>query len=266
MRQLNHRHYFILFSYTLIYYILYNLIAYGLLKLIEWCLGIEYIYLVNPILFVILLILMGAFLFRKRNLTSPSKISIKLIGIIILLGILFTIIKDPIINFYYIFDSYDIPIILENRSFVLEIEIAYLSYFILLAPIVEELFFRGFILTKIYNFNRQPIIPILYSSLLFSLIHFNPFNTLNFGFTLMLAFLLGLCLGSIYVLTKNILYPILFHCICNLIVYARGVFEKEYLEVISFFNFNYQYWTLVGISISLIIYLFYFSYERKFKL
>lgn len=256
MRQITFKIYLNYFLYTLIYYLSYNVIAYGLLKLTEKSIGIEYIYLVNPLLFIILL---GTilFIFYKKNQTFiPSNISLKFAGIILILAFLFSVTKDPILNFYYIFDFYEIPVVLENRLFVLEREMAYLSYFILLAPIVEELFFRGFILDKLYNIQKKPIIPILYSSFLFSLIHFNPFNTLNFGFTLLLIFLLGICLGLIYVATKNILYPILFHIVCNLIVYIKGYYEKEYLETISLLNFNYQYWTLVGISIVLFISLF----------
>ncbi len=89
--------------------------------------------------------------------------------------------------------------------------ITIVAYFILnvfIGPIVEELFFRGYLTSKISRFGRfAPVI----ITVLFSLYHFwLPFNNL---------FRIAIFLPAAYIAwkKKNIFISIVFHCLCNLI-------------------------------------------------
>lgn len=74
---------------------------------------------------------------------------------------------------------------------------------VILAPIVEELFFRGAIISF-----GHPAVSCLLSSLIFGLFH---------GGGWIQAFLLGLILSYFYVSTRNIAVPIICHAANNLL-------------------------------------------------
>lgn len=80
---------------------------------------------------------------------------------------------------------------------------------VIMAPVVEELLFRGAIEGHLLRIWKKPAYAIIVSSLLFGLVHGNlvqaPF-----------AFLLGLALGWIYYHTGSLLPSILMHFINNL--------------------------------------------------
>jgi len=87
------------------------------------------------------------------------------------------------------------------------------------APIVEELIFRGLIL-KGFRRNYSPVTAVVMSALLFALFHLNPWQ---FPAT----FVLGLFLGWIMIRTNNILLAILGHSIHNfLVLLSITYFEK----------------------------------------
>ena len=72
--------------------------------------------------------------------------------------------------------------------------------------IVEELLFRGLILHSFMPFGK--IVAIFASSLLFSLFHLNPTQTVY-------QFFLGMVMAIVYLRTKNMWYPILLHFVNN---------------------------------------------------
>lgn len=78
------------------------------------------------------------------------------------------------------------------------------------APIVEELIFRGLILQGLRR-NYNAFVAVFMSALLFSLYHLNPWQ-------MPATFILGLLLGAIMIRTNNILLSILGHSINNLLV------------------------------------------------
>ena len=93
----------------------------------------------------------------------------------------------------------------------------------ILAPIGEEMVFRGAILRILLTANTQqpapdsrqpsPIIPIAISAAIFALIHLNPAQMPH-------AFLVGMLLGWIYWRTGSILPTILFHWVNNSTAYV----------------------------------------------
>lgn len=127
------------------------------------------------------------------------------------------------------------------------------------APIVEELIFRGVIMHGFMR-NYPKIIAIFVSALFFALFHLNPWQ---FPAT----FLLGLLLGWIMVITRNIFACILGHSINNLLV----LLSIEYWPQISQFSFFllekkeqlYLSYLVFGISVVLIGLLA--TFKRKLK-
>ena len=82
----------------------------------------------------------------------------------------------------------------------------------ILAPLVEEIVFRGAILKSLLK-SVKPMWAIVVSALLFSLIHANPAQMPH-------AFLIGLLLGWMYWRTGSILPGIALHWINNTTAYA----------------------------------------------
>ena len=119
---------------------------------------------------------------------------------------------------------------------------------VIIAPIVEELIFRGVIMagfSRIYH----PVFAILFSALLFALFHLNPWQ-------FPAAFALGLILGWIRIRTGSVLACIAGHAIHNGIVFL-SVFYYADLKDLSFMQsgvfINYGiHFALLAIGITLI--------------
>jgi len=96
---------------------------------------------------------------------------------------------------------------------------------VIIAPIIEESIFRGIIMHGFMR-NYPKIIAIFVSALFFALFHLNPWQ---FPAT----FLLGLLLGWVMVITRNIFACITGHAINNLLV----LLSIEYWQQINEFSF-----------------------------
>ena len=79
---------------------------------------------------------------------------------------------------------------------------------VLLAPLVEEIVFRGFFQGQLEQGYRDPTKAILFSSLLFTILHFNPWWSLQ-------IYLLGMVLGYLAWRTGSIWPSLLIHAINN---------------------------------------------------
>jgi membrane protease YdiL (CAAX protease family) len=83
----------------------------------------------------------------------------------------------------------------------------FILYMCVVAPVLEELFFRGFLLSGMRG--RLGTAPaILFTATLFALIHLNPTQVVS-------GFFLGLVLGALAARTRNLRYPILLHALYN---------------------------------------------------
>jgi len=80
---------------------------------------------------------------------------------------------------------------------------------IVIAPIYEEIIFRGILLKGMAK-KINPVIALLVSALLFAVVHLNIPQGIN-------AFLLGLVVGYIYIITESIYLSIFAHFINNLL-------------------------------------------------
>lgn len=78
----------------------------------------------------------------------------------------------------------------------------------ILAPIMEELLCRGLILRGLIANGKSPLAAIVWSALIFGVIHLNPWQAIP-------AFLTGLLFGWLYYKTKCIWVPIWLHFVNN---------------------------------------------------
>lgn len=83
---------------------------------------------------------------------------------------------------------------------------------IIIGPIIEELIFRKILLGKLLEkYENNPLKPILYSALLFGVVHFNILQGV-------VAFGGGIILGLIYYYTKSVKVSIFAHILNNFLV------------------------------------------------
>ena len=123
-----------------------------------------------------------------------------------------------------------------------------------LAPIFEEILFRGIILKGMLNNKINPYWSIVISAFIFGAIHFYPWQFLG-------AFFLGLVLGLVYYKTKSLLLPILMHAFNNFIAAMLMIYVKvDSLEAL--FKIDALYLFLAGIVIfSVSLYFFLSKYK-----
>ena len=137
-----------------------------------------------------------------------KKISVSEIFIIIV-GLMVCVNNFPIIGF-----------ITGNVSLAENAQIFRYAVYCVMIGVAEEFAFRGFIMPlvgiKFYTRKRAPFFTVLVSSLIFSLCHgFNVFSAgvlptlMQVGYT----FLTGGLFGAVYLMTENIVYPIVLHVV-----------------------------------------------------
>lgn len=117
----------------------------------------------------------------------------------------------------------------------------------------EELFFRGLIQKKIGNGLQNMHIGILISSLLFALIHFQPYHFLP-------MLLLSFILGYIYFFTGKLWLSILFHAVNNAMVVLFDAIKKSDTQDLDAISFP---WYITFASAVFVAVLFIFAKKRQ---
>ena len=119
----------------------------------------------------------------------------------------------------------------------------------ILAPIFEEIMFRGFIL-KVLKENYNAVIAVIISALLFSLFH----TALHQIFP---TFIMGLLFGMLYVKYKSLIPCILLHMFNNFLsVYEVPLFDTSTLVIVMY----------VVMFVLSIIFLYEYFNKKKIKL
>ncbi|WP_299156983.1 type II CAAX endopeptidase family protein [uncultured Christiangramia sp.] len=109
---------------------------------------------------------------------------------------------------------------------------------ILITPLLEELFFRKFLISKLLKKNKE-ITSILISSFCFAIIHIEtPLNLIP-------SFIFGVLSGLIFIKTRKILYSIFFHILMNSYYLIFLINASNYNDWIYNLNFDYIYWSLI---------------------
>ena len=120
----------------------------------------------------------------------------------------------------------------------------------LMAPLAEELVFRGAILRALLKWNKNHWIGIAISAVLFALIHMNPAQMPH-------AFLIGLLLGWMYYRTGSIIPGMVYHWVNNSVAFAvghilGGVYTNvEDITLKDLFGANV--WLAVGFSLLILL-------------
>ncbi len=147
---------------------------------------------------------------RFLSLTAFIQISAAALGTMSI-SLLFLLFEEQIRNLLFLF-----PITEVVPNIPLIVYVLYFINICILAPIWEELFFRGMLLRR-FTLKWSPQKSIIISSLLFGIIHIIHINPLNMLF----AFGLGCVLGYAYLKTKSIIVPILLHSFNNFLVFIQ---------------------------------------------
>lgn len=117
----------------------------------------------------------------------------------------------------------------------------------LLAPLVEELVFRGAVLRALLQWKRNPWIGIVISALLFAFIHMNPVQMPH-------AFLIGILLGWMYYRTDSIIPGVVYHWVNNTVAYVMyNLYPDPDMTLLDLFG--NQRTILMALGFSLCIFL-----------
>lgn len=125
---------------------------------------------------------------------------------------------------------------------------------VIMAPIFEEIIFRGIIQKGLINNGVQPWKAIVFASIVFGLVHGNPWQFVG-------AVMLGCVLGLVYYKTKSLLLPMLLHgfnnlCSSILIFYTKS---ENFADA-----FKVSEWVILGVGIILLS-SFYYLFMKKYK-
>lgn len=123
------------------------------------------------------------------------------------------------------------------------------GYFVvgLLAPLSEELVFRGAILRSLLKWKANPWIGIVISSLLFALIHMNPAQMPH-------AFLIGLLLGWMYYRTDSIVPGVVYHWVNNTVAYVLyNLYPNPNLTLMDLFGSQQRILMALGFSLCILL-------------
>ncbi|HLV23592.1 MAG TPA: type II CAAX endopeptidase family protein [Moheibacter sp.] len=134
--------------------------------------------------------------------------------------------------------------ILDNFETLLDYKIAGFITVCILAPIFEEILFRGILLRGLLQKGISPILAIFLSSFLFGLAHLNPWQFLGAG-------LLGAVFGFVYYRTKSLWICIFLHALNNTVSFIMMLRYKSMDENVT----NPNDYTSVLISFAIALFL-----------
>lgn len=185
-------------------------------------------FLAEVLFFLIIYFGLRKYIFRKLDFPESNKTLFLIMAIS--LGMLMAFIQPLLIKgFSYLqgFEGFNKP-----HAEPIDFHPRHMFYnvsTVLLAPFMEELFFRGFILQGLLN-KYKAAIGILVSAILFGFWHY-PFldpDIISF-YHVFLTFMVGVLTGVLYLKTRKLFYPILLHISMNLLVVLN-----DYLGFIPF--------------------------------
>lgn len=142
------------------------------------------------------------------------------------LGVAIVFIFAAMYVFNLLIEQMDIPNTLEETFIGMSRNPFGVLSIALLAPILEELLFRGAIQGSIQASGKSPWIAIVISSLIFGVVHMNPAQV-------PFAFLLGMMFGWLYYRTGSLLPGIIGHVLnnsvaaINMILYGNATMEEQ---------------------------------------
>ncbi|MDD3331396.1 MAG: type II CAAX endopeptidase family protein [Bacteroidales bacterium] len=124
------------------------------------------------------------------------------------------------------------------------------SFFLMvvIAPVLEELMYRGIILDGLLR-RYSGVTAILVSSILFGIVHLNPWQFIP-------AFFVGVFSGWAYYKTRNLILTILIHSTINFVGYMERIFWttfSQYENPVELYGGFIQYISIILICILLFV-------------
>jgi uncharacterized protein len=119
---------------------------------------------------------------------------------------------------------------------------------VIMAPLLEEAFFRGVILEGFLR-NYSPWKAIIWSSMIFGAAHMNPWQTIS-------ASLVGVLIGWIYVKTNSLIPGIILHFFNNLIGFSVMAFvdqDMDSLYLSKLIESELAYFGLLGLAAGVLV-------------
>jgi len=117
----------------------------------------------------------------------------------------------------------------------------------LLAPLAEELVFRGAILRSLLKWTSRPWVAIAISAVFFAVAHLNPAQLPH-------AFLVGLLLGWMYYRTDSIVPCVVYHWINNTVAYVMyNLYPNADLTLVDLFGSERIVLMAVGFSLCMLV-------------
>ena len=141
----------------------------------------------------------------------------------------------------------ELPNIAEDSfDMIMKDRLGYLSIG-LLAPLAEELVFRGAILRALLQWINRPWVAIALSALFFAAAHLNPAQLPH-------AFLVGLLLGWLYYRTNSIIPGMVYHWVNNSVAYVMyNLYPDPDLTLAQLFGSERTALMAVGCSLCIIL-------------
>lgn len=238
------------FLLTLAFYVLYNGLHFIVLLGTKELIGFEYIYIASPLakFLVLSLIFTLYFKYNFQIKTLVKEIKWEFLIVIPILAIIFRILQDPLFNFWEILGDSELPTDFSNSEYPLKYKLSFILHFVILTPVLEELFFRGMVLEDFLKTKNGVLQVVVYSSFLFSIVHFDPSDITISLLKVIATFFFGLITGYLYQKTRNLLLPVIFHLFVNLISFFIRVYDGKYWEILNYLNFGAMYWVFVLFS------------------
>lgn len=117
----------------------------------------------------------------------------------------------------------------------------------LLAPLAEELVFRGAILRSLLKWTSHPWVAIAISAIFFAAAHLNPAQLPH-------AFLVGLLLGWMYYRTDSIVPCVVYHWVNNTVAYVMyNLYPGADLTLADLFGSERSVLMAVGFSLCMLV-------------
>jgi membrane protease YdiL (CAAX protease family) len=117
----------------------------------------------------------------------------------------------------------------------------------LLAPLGEEMVFRGAVLRSLLQWCSKPWVAIAISALIFAAAHMNPAQLPH-------AFLIGLLLGWLYYRTDSIVPGMVYHWINNSVAYIMyNLYPSADLTLVDLFGSERTVLMAVGFSLCMFL-------------
>ena len=179
-------------------------------------------FMLIPLIFFLIL--------KKEPLTKRlriNRISIETIRLTIMFSIGLIILSDEFDRLIQVFIPSPNYIIDLNSLLQPEGVLGYILIIIavaIIAPIGEELLFRGFLQQFLEQHWKDITRAVLVTSLLFAMIHFNPFWTIQ-------IYMLGIILGFLSWKTQSIIPSIILHSMNNGAAFVLTIFEESDLSI-----------------------------------